>query len=134
MFDEIRDLNNAIKRKRERIEELRWQAVCTSMPLNADKVQTSGAKDRIGDLMCKIIVLENELESMEIEYGELTGEAIQRIYSIGNDEWSDILYTHYIEFKPLQEIANAKGVSLNAIRSRNNRAIKKFKRIIDETK
>ena len=134
MFDEIRDLNKAIIRKRERIEELRWQAVSTNLPINADRVQTSGGKDRLGDLMCKIIVLENELESMEIEYGELTGEAIQRIYSIGNDEWSDILYTHYIEFKPLQEIANAKVVSLNAIRSRNNRAIKKIKRIIDETK
>lgn len=134
MFEDIRDLNKAIKQKRERIEELRWQLVSTNLPVNADRVQSSGSKDRLGDLMCKIIILETELESMETEYGEMTGEAIRRIYSLGNDEWSDILYTHYIEFKPLQEIANIKGVSLNAIRSRNNRAIKKYKRIIDETK
>ena len=134
MFDDIRDLNNAIKRKKERIEELRWKAVSTTMPLNADKIQSSGSKDRVGELMCKIIIMENELEEMHKEYEEMTGEAIRRIYSIGNDEWSDILYTHYIEFKSLQEIATTKGVSLNAIRSRNNRAIKKYKRIIDETK
>lgn len=134
MFDDIRDLDKAIKRKRERIEELRWSAVSTTIPLNSDKIQSSGAKDRLGDLMCKIIILENELEEMENEYSEMTGEAVTRIYSIGNDEWADILYTHYIEFKSLQEIANAKGVSLNAIRSRNNRAIKKYKSIIDETK
>lgn len=131
MFDEIRDLHLAINNKRERIEELRWQACSTSMPLG-EKVQTSPT-DRMSEIMCKIILLENELESMENEYSELTGEAITKIYSIGNSEWSDILYTHYIEFKTLQEIADNKGVSLTAIRLRNNRALKKYK-LVDETK
>lgn len=134
MFEDIRNLKNAIRYKRELIEELRSRATSATMSLDGDRVQYSGSKDRIGELMCKIVILEKELAGMESDYAMITGEALTNIYAIGNDEWADILYTHYLEFKSLQEIANAKGVSLNAIRAKNNRALKKYKCIIDETK
>ena len=103
MFEELREMNNEIREKMERIAELRASLTSIGSPLS-EKVQTSPT-DRLSELMCKIITMETELDSMVDDYADLKAMVTGEIFSLENEGWQDILYAHYVQFKPWGEIA-----------------------------
>lgn len=131
MFDELREMNNEIREKQEKLAELRALAVSMTRPYTNDRIQTSPT-DRMSNLMCKIITLENEIDGMIDIYADEKQRAKNRIFKVKRVEWQDILYVHYIEQVSLGDIAKTRGVSLNSIKNLNNRALKCL-RGIDET-
>lgn len=126
MYDELRELNRIIKRKQERLDELRAAATSLSVPLG-QRVQNS-SEDRIANLMCKIIIAENELDQLIDDFADKKIRAKQEIFALPNEEWQEILYMHYIEFKQMDEIANIKGLSVQAAYMKQNRALKCLKK------
>ena len=132
MFDELRDMNNEIRKKQEKLDEMRALATSMTQAYDNVRVQTSSS-DRLSNLMCKIIMLENELDGMIDDYADEKERAKLRIYQVEREAWQDILYSHYIEHKSLGEIAKQTGKSLNSVRQLNSRAIKSLK-AIDITK
>lgn len=126
MFDDLRELNNEITVKLERICALR--AALTSFSTDyQDKVQTS-PENRLEKLMCEIILLENEVDMMQDDYANLKATVTGEIFSLENEDWQDILYAHYVEFKSFGEIAKSKGWSKSKVTCKNNRALKKLKK------
>lgn len=125
MFEELREMNKDIAAKQERIAELRAAMVSTTMPLG-EKVQSSPT-DRLSNLMCKVIILENELDEMVDEYANLKATITGEIYSLDNEEWQDVLYSHYVQFKSWGEIAERKGSTVKAVIQKKKRAMKKLK-------
>ena len=132
MFEELREMNNEIKAKTERIAELRASLTSIGSPLS-EKVQTSPT-DRLSNLMCKIIILENELDEMIDEYADLKAMITGEIFSLENEGWQDLLYSHYVEFKPWGEIAENRNTTIKAVLRKKDRAIKKLKSIKIDTK
>lgn len=131
MYNELRDINEEIKRKQEYIEELR--SIATSMTMNlSERVQTS-PEDRLSNLMCKIIMAETELNAMIDEYSDLKLRTRMEIFTLPNEEWQDILCMHYIEFKSFAEIAEIKNITINAVKKRNQRALKTLKYLRNKT-
>lgn len=126
MYRELREINEEIRRKQEYIAELRAMATSMTMPLS-EKVQTS-QEDRLSNLMCKIILAENELDSMVDDFADRKRKAKNEIFTLSNEDWQDILYLHYIEFKTFDEIARIKHCSVGAVKLRNNRAKKCLKK------
>ena len=92
MYDELKELNNLIKRKQERLDELRAAAVSLSVPMD-QRVQNS-SEDRLANLMCKIIIAENELDEMIDDYADKKMRAKTEIFTLPNDDWQDIVYLH----------------------------------------
>ena len=131
MFDELREINNEIRRKQEYIAELR--AMATSMTLNlSERVQTS-PEDRLSNLMCKIVIAENELDAMIDDFADKKFKAKNDIFSLDNEDWQDIVYMHYIEFKSYPEIARIKHQKLGAVQKKSQRAIKTLKKRLTST-
>lgn len=126
MYDELRELNDIIKRKQEHIDELRAAATSLSAPIGNIHVQNSH-EDRIANLMCKIIIAENEIEQLIDDYVDKKHKAIMEIHSLPKEDWQDIVYMHYIEFKKMSEVAEIKGISVQSAYCRNNRALKYLK-------
>lgn len=133
MFDELREMNELISRKQERIDELRSALTSIGISYSSDRVQTS-LHDKMSDMMCKIIVMENELDAMIDDFSDMKSRAKRIIFTLSNEEWQDIIYTHYVEFKTFREIAEKKGVSVNSVLLKNNRALKVLKKHLDETR
>ena len=77
---------------------------------------------------------EKALDKMINKYADMKHKAAKEIFSLKNEEWQDILYMHYIEYKSLGEIAQIKGKTTGAIKLLNNRALKKLKKTIDVTR
>ena len=122
MYDELRELNDIIRRKQEHIDELRTMATSLSAPIGNVHVQNSH-EDRLANLMCKIIMAENELDEMIDDFADKKRKAIIEIHTLPKEDWQDIVYMHYIEFKPMEEVAKIKGISVESAYSRNNRAL-----------
>lgn len=125
MFEELREMNKLIVAKQEKIDELRATMVSMTMPLG-EKVQTTPS-DRLPSLMCKVIMLEAELNAMIDEYANLKGMVTREIFSLENEEWQDILYSKYVEFQSWGEIADRKGSTVKAVMQKKKRAMKKLK-------
>lgn len=132
MFEELREMNNEIRAKTERITELRASLTSIGSPLS-EKVQTSPT-DRLSELMCKIITMENELDSMVDDYADLKAMITGEIFSLENEGWQDILYAHYVQFKPWGEIAESRNSTIKAVLRKKDRAIRKLKSIKIDTK
>ena len=132
MYEELREMNNEIRAKTERIAELRASLTSIGSPLS-EKVQTSPT-DRLSELMCKIITMENELDSMVDDYADLKAMITGEIFSLENEGWQDILYAHYVQFKPWGEIAESRNSTIKAVLRKKDRAIRKLKSIKIDTK
>lgn len=131
MFDELREINNLINQKQLRLDELRARLTSMSIPIS-ERVQTSPC-DFLPDLMCEIIIIENELNDMIDEYSRLKKEAKEKIFCLNTQEWQDIVYMHSIEFKTFREIAVKKGLSTNAVKQKYKRATKYMKKYLTDT-
>lgn len=128
MYRELRELNNDIRRKQEMIAELRAMATSMTMQLG-ERVQTS-AEDRLSNLMCKIILAENELDAMVDDYADKKLRAKNEIFTLNTEEWQDVMYMHCIEFKTFREIAKIKDTSIGAVKLKYNRAKKYLKKTL----
>ena len=86
--------------------------------------------------MCKIIIAENELDGLIDDFADKKLKAKQEIFTLPREDWQDIVYMHYIEFKPMDEIAQilskreGRKISKDAVYMKNNRALKCLKKII----
>ena len=85
--------------------------------------------------MCKIIIAENELDGLIDDFADKKLKAKTEIFTLPNDDWQDIVYMHYIEFKPMDEIAQilskrkGRSISKDAVYMKNNRALKHLKKL-----
>ena len=131
MFEELREMNNEIRRKQERIDELRAAMVSMGMPLS-EKVQTSPS-DRLSEMMCTVIMLENELDAMIDDYADTKALVTGEILSLENEGWQDLLYAHYVEFQPWGKIAEANNCTVKAVMRRKDRALKRLRSIKKDT-
>lgn len=130
MFDELREMNSEIQRKQEELDCLK--AMATSMTATlGERVQTSPS-DRLGNLMCKIIILENDIEEMIDTYADAKAAAKRKILTV-SDAYQDVLYAHYIEFKTFREIADTQHCSVNAVKQKNKKGLKSLKNILTDT-
>ena len=138
MYEELKELNEIIRRKQERIDELRAAATSLSVPLD-QRVQNS-TEDRLANLMCKKIIAENELDGLIDDFADKKMKAKTEIFTLPREDWQDIVYMHYIEFKPMDEIAQilskreGRKISKDAVYMKNNRALKCLKKIIKSEK
>lgn len=131
MFEELREMNNEIRRKQERIDELRAAMVSMGMPLS-EKVQTSPS-DRLSEMMCTVIMLENELDAMIDDYADTKALVTGEILSLENEGWQDLLYAHYVEFQPWGKIAETNNCTVKAVMRRKDRALKRLRSIKKDT-
>lgn len=132
MFEELREMDNEIRAKVERIAELRASLTSMGSPLS-EKVQTSPT-DRLSEIMCKIVTLESELDGMIDDYADLKATVTKEIFTLENEDWQDVLYSRYVEFQSWETIAVNRNSNVKAVRQMKKRAIKRLKCITIDTK
>ena len=132
MYDDLRELNYTIQKKQEHIDELRAALTSLSAPIGV--VVQSSHSDRIASLTCKVIAEEKALDKLIDKYADMKHKAAKEIFTLKNEEWQEILFMHYLEYKSLGEIAAIKGKTAGAIKLMNNRALKKLKKTVDVTR
>ena len=124
MFEHLRVMNSEIQRTQEWIEVLRAKAESMTKSYANDRVQTSSG-DSLGDIMVKIVTLEERLNKKIDDYADAKMQAKDIIFSLNNQAWQEIVYMRDIEFKSFCEIAVKQGSTVNIVTQKYKRA-KKF--------
>ncbi|MGN0378528.1 MAG: hypothetical protein ACI4EU_02960 [Butyrivibrio sp.] len=125
-LSQISRLNRMINNKLSEIAELRSLSMSISAIQTGERVQTSPEPDRIGSNLAKIDELERKTDELIDDYVNKRDLIISQIDGIDNELFYDILFSRYIEKKPIEEIAVKISYSYRNTKRLHNRALKEF--------
>lgn len=107
-----RDLNDMLDRK----DFLMAKITSPSISYDKERVQTSGNKDRLGDIMAEITDLKAEADRMTDEYVDLKEKLRGEIGLLKNERYRILLTQKYIEEKKNSEIADINNMNYSTCR------------------
>lgn len=122
-LEQVRDYKRKIENKISEEYQLRMLATSLSSFSMGEKVQTSGAKDHVGDTIVKIADLQQEIAKDISEMSDIQQEVSSTINSLDNSLYSQLLHKKYVEYKSLVTVADEMGYSIQHIRSCHLKAI-----------
>ena len=101
-------LEKLIEHEKERLEELRASAGLKS-PLLSDMPKAPGARDKLGDLVPKIVDQEAEIAKSIKKYSETKERLLWYINHVPNARIKMIMILRFVDQKPWQEVADLLG-------------------------
>lgn len=115
-LNQIQRYDRVIHNKYIEIEQLKAHATGLSSFSYGERVQTSGNKDKTGDLVVEIVDLQKEIRNITDEYLKKRTEVIRTIDSVENPVLYDILFKKYVEGKTLYAISDELGYAYQWVR------------------
>ena len=125
---QISRLDRKINSKLCEISELRSIACGTSVQNDADRVQTSSDKDRLGSIVAKIVDLEHEVDEMTDDLYGIKLSALGVLEKIERENYREILYLKYFEGKSIYDIAVDLNMSDRGCKKAHKRALEEFEK------
>lgn len=143
---QIRKLDRMIENKLEEIAFNKSLAESIVMSNDEERVQASGTKDRMADIVCKYLTLEAEINDAIDEMIDTRREIISTIEKLNTDEY-DLLYKMYVGkrnvkrdgtietiYMTTDEVADFNNKSKRWAASVHGRALVNLQKILDERK
>lgn len=128
-LSQISRLNKMIANKLSEIYQLKSMALNIGVLNEEDKVQTSGSKDRIGDMVSRMVDLEKEAQEYVNTYTDLRRKTITQIDHMPNENHYKVLFAKYIENKTFDVIAEEMGYSWRQIIRIHGAALAEFEKM-----
>lgn len=115
------------------IEIQQWKDITLGITANMDgeRVQSSGAKDKMASAIEKCVDMESEIDSLIDRLIDVKKEVIQTIEQLDSPTEYDILHKRYIQFMGLQDIADSYHRDYTTITTAHGRALKNVQAILD---
>ena len=116
-------------------ELYRYKCLVTSVtvPTDREAVQTSGISDKVGNIVAKIVDLEDEIDTIIDEYIDTRKRCINVIEMIRDQPLQyTIIHKHYVQYKTYAEIAVEENYSYDGIIKAKNRALKRVDAILKQ--
>lgn len=129
---QIEMLDELIQNKLVEAYQLRCLATSCTAPTDREPGGSGGVSDRVGNIVAKIVDLENETNDIIDRFVDLKQECIGVIEAVQPPLWYTILHKHYIQYKPLVVIAEEEGYSYSHICDLHLRCLEKVQSILDE--
>ncbi len=101
-------LEKLIEHERERLDDLRASAGLKS-PVLSDMPKAPGIRDKVGDLVPKIVDQEEEINQSIKTYAETKEKLLRYINHVPNARIKMIMILRFIDQKPWQEVADVIG-------------------------
>jgi DNA-directed RNA polymerase specialized sigma subunit len=124
-------LDNLISIKQLELESLK--SISTSISVNSDseRVQTSTKQDKIGEIVAKILDLNNEINNDIDKLVDLKKEIMNLIDKVLCDDLRCILYLRYFQFKTWEKIAVEMNYSYQWIHKLHSKALNEVDRLLN---
>lgn len=131
-FAQIRKTDRLIHRLDSTIATLRSSLTSTGSQLKPDKVQTSGAKDTLGETIVKIMSLEDDINARINELVDMKQEAFTMINRIPDLDQQNILIGRYIQLKKWEDIALELNFSIQWVYELHGKGLLAFSQMNSE--
>jgi hypothetical protein len=120
-----------IQAKLVEVHQLRSLATSVTAQLGTEPVQTSGASDKVGRIVAKIVDLEQEINRLIDKYIDDKQERISVIEQVDDALLYTILHKHYVQGKKFVTIAEEEHYSEVHICNKHQEALEQVQRILD---
>lgn len=133
-LEQVEKLDARIRNKL--IEQQQWRDIALGITANmeGERVQSSGAKNKMADAIGRCVDMEAEIDSLIDILVDTKKEVIQTIEQLDSAVEYDVLHRRYIQFQDLQEIADHYGKEYGWATTTHGRALKGVQEILDEKK
>lgn len=131
-FAQIRKTDRLIQRLTDTVNTFRSGLTSQSYELKPDKVQTSGAKDTLGETIVKIMSLEDDINARIDELVDMKQEAFTMINRIPDLDQQNILIGRYIQLKKWEDIALELNFSIQWVYELHGKGLLAFSQMNSE--
>lgn len=131
-FAQIRKTDRLIQRLTDTVNTLRSGLTSQSYELKPDKVQTSGAKDTLGETIVKIMSLEDDINARIDELVDMKKDAFNRIGKIPDLDQQNVLIGRYIQMKKWEDIALELNFSIQWVYELHGKGLLAFSQMNSE--
>ena len=131
-FAQIQKTDRLIQRLTDTVNTLRSGLTSQSYELKPDKVQTSGAKDTLGETIVKIMSLEDDINARIDELVDMKQEAFTMINRIPDLDQQNILIGRYIQLKKWEDIALELNFSIQWVYELHGKGLLAFSQMNSE--
>jgi DNA-directed RNA polymerase specialized sigma24 family protein len=116
------------------IEKQQWKDIALGITASMDgeRVQTSGAKDKMASAVERCVDVEAEIDSLVDKLIEVKKEVIQTIEQLYSPMEYKLLHLRYIQYVRLKDIADLWGMEYTNVTTMHGRALKNVQAILDE--
>jgi hypothetical protein len=131
-LEQVERIDIAIKNKL--VERQQWLEIALGITANMDgeRVQSSGAKDKMSDAVAKCVDMEAEIDSLIDKLVDTKREVIHIIEQVNSTVEYNLLHMRYIQYKSLQDIADYYGKDYGWATTTHGRAIKSVQAIMEQ--
>lgn len=140
-LNQIRLLDELIQNKLIEVYQLRCLATSVTAPTDREPGGSSGVSDKVGNIVAKIVDLQDEYADLVDRFIDEKAERIKVIEGIQKPLYYTILHKHYIGVKydddtptwyvSLQDIAETEGYSYSHICDCHRQALAEVQRVLD---
>lgn len=123
-------IKGEIKKKREKVDELRAKMECIGGLSDSERVQNTPNQDKIGTLVAKVLDLEREIDSLTVEYEIRRAQIIDRISTLDNLKEQRVMTMLYIGGKKVYQVAQRLEMSESGVKHIHSNAINELTELI----
>lgn len=133
-LEQVEKLDSIIKNKL--IEKQQWKDIALGITANmeGERVQSSGAKDKMASAITKCVDIEAEIDSLIDKLIDTKKDVIQTIETLYSPTEYKLLHLRYIQYIPLKDIADMWGWEYTNVTTTHGRAIRNVQQILDRRK
>jgi hypothetical protein len=115
------------------IEKDQWKEIALGITarMDGERVQSSGAKSKMAEAVEKCVDIEREIDSLIDTLIAAKKDVIHTIEQVENPTEYNILHKRYVQYLPLQDIADDYGKEYGWITTTHGRALKSVQNILD---
>lgn len=129
-LQQIERADRVIDSKLSEIYRLRCLATSVTVPTDREAVQTSGVSDKVGNIVAKIVDLENEIDNLIDEYIDIRQRCIKVIEALSDPMQYTVIHKHYVQYKSFVEIAEEENYTYDGIMKVRRKAIERIEAIL----
>ena len=131
-LEQVERLDSIIKNKL--IEQQQWRDIALGITANmdGDRVQSSGAKDKMASAIERCVDMEAEIDELIDKLVDTKKDVIQTIEQLYSPTEYNVLHLRYIQYKTLQEIDEHYNKSDGWAKVTCNRATKHVQAILNK--
>ena len=129
-LQQVQKIDNLIENKLA--EKAQWKSIALSStaPMDGERVQSSGSKQKMSDAMDRVIDLEREIEEYIDRLIDTKREVIATIEQLKATEY-DLLHKIYVQNYSLDDVAALKGKSYSWATTVHGEALKSVQIILN---
>ena len=123
----------AVKIECKLAEVQQWEDIAMSITqvMGGERVQSSGAKDNLGEAVTNCEVAKAEVVESVMELTSKRKEVTEVLDQVDNPTWYKLLHQRYIQHKQLKTVADNMNGSYDWAKTTHGRALKSVQEILD---